>query len=84
LAFGPTGRSPIGLASEHGLDFLPIYIGPILIVGLGASFVARLSASAVTVFALPWVRSPELDATGAPRAESGTFRRSPRRLSGCV
>ncbi|HYA72968.1 MAG TPA: hypothetical protein VEF36_07395, partial [Roseiarcus sp.] len=25
----------VGLASAHGLDFLPIYIGPILIVGFG-------------------------------------------------
>jgi Na+/proline symporter len=74
----------VGLASQHGLDLLPIYIGPILIVGLGAPFIARIAASAVTVFALLWVRSPELDGTGAPRAESGTFRRSPRRSSGCV
>ena len=27
----------VGLASEHGLDFLPIYIGPILVIGLGAA-----------------------------------------------
>ncbi len=33
----------VGLASEHGLDFLPIYIGPILVVGLGAPFVARIA-----------------------------------------
>ncbi|HVP97867.1 MAG TPA: NahK/ErcS family hybrid sensor histidine kinase/response regulator [Roseiarcus sp.] len=33
----------VGLASERGLDFLPIYIGPILVVGLGAPFVARIA-----------------------------------------
>src|SRR6202042_3260120 len=33
----------VGLASEHGLDFLPIYIGPILVVGLGAPFIARIA-----------------------------------------
>ena len=33
----------VGLASEHGLDFLPIYIGPILVVGLGAPFIARVA-----------------------------------------
>ncbi len=33
----------VGLASGHGLDFLPIYIGPILVVGLGAPFVARIA-----------------------------------------
>ena len=33
----------VGLASEHGLDFLPIYIGPILVIGLGAPFVARIA-----------------------------------------
>jgi len=34
----------VGLASEHGLDFLPIYIGPILVIGLGAPFIARIMA----------------------------------------
>jgi Na+/proline symporter/signal transduction histidine kinase len=33
----------VGLASEHGLDFLPIYIGPILVIGLGAPFIARIA-----------------------------------------
>jgi Na+/proline symporter/CheY-like chemotaxis protein len=33
----------VGLASAHGLDFLPIYIGPILVIGLGAPFVARIA-----------------------------------------
>ncbi len=33
----------VGLASEHGLDFLPIYIGPILVIGVGAPFVARIA-----------------------------------------
>ena len=33
----------VGLASGHGLDFLPIYIGPILVVGLGAPFIARVA-----------------------------------------
>ena len=33
----------VGLASEHGLDFLPIYIGPILVIGLGAPFIARVA-----------------------------------------
>src|ERR1700684_1865149 len=32
----------VGLASAHGLDFLPIYIGPILVVGLGFRLVPRL------------------------------------------
>ena len=32
----------VGLASHHGLDFLPIYIGPILVIGLGYPFVIRL------------------------------------------
>ena len=38
----------VGLASEHGLDFLPIYIGPILVIGLGAPFVARIANLAHT------------------------------------
>ena len=33
----------VGLASRHGLDFLPIYIGPILVIGLGAPFVGRIA-----------------------------------------
>ena len=33
----------VGLASEHGLDFLPIYIGPILVIGFGAPFIARIA-----------------------------------------
>jgi len=33
----------VGLASEHGLDFLPIYIGPVLVIGLGAPFIARIA-----------------------------------------
>jgi Na+/proline symporter/signal transduction histidine kinase len=33
----------VGLASSHGLDFLPIYIGPILVIGLGSAFVARIA-----------------------------------------
>ncbi|HTR14798.1 MAG TPA: hybrid sensor histidine kinase/response regulator [Roseiarcus sp.] len=38
----------VGLASERGLDFLPIYIGPILVIGLGAPFVARIAKLART------------------------------------
>ena len=33
----------VGLASAHGLDFLPIYIGPILVIGLGAPFIVRIA-----------------------------------------
>ena len=33
----------VGLASQHGLDFLPIYIGPILVIGLGAPRLASLA-----------------------------------------
>src|SRR5271157_266512 len=33
----------VGLASEHGLDFLPIYIGPILVVGLGYRLIERVA-----------------------------------------
>ena len=33
----------VGLASSHGLDFLPIYIGPVLVIGLGSAFVARIA-----------------------------------------
>src|SRR5271165_1243019 len=36
----------VGLASEHGLDFLPIYIGPILVIGLGAPLVGRIAGLA--------------------------------------
>ena len=32
----------VGLASKHGLEFLPIYIGPILVIGLGAPLVGRI------------------------------------------
>src|SRR5690349_11134380 len=32
----------VGLASAHGLDFLPIYIGPVLAIGLGHRFVRRI------------------------------------------
>ena len=38
----------VGLASRHGLDFLPIYIGPILVIGLGAPFVGRIANLART------------------------------------
>ena len=33
----------VGLASARGLDFLPIYIGPVLVVGLGYRFVQRIA-----------------------------------------
>ncbi|MBV9288936.1 MAG: hybrid sensor histidine kinase/response regulator [Hyphomicrobiales bacterium] len=33
----------VGLASGHGLDFLPIYIGPIMVIGLGSPFVKRIA-----------------------------------------
>jgi Na+/proline symporter/signal transduction histidine kinase len=36
----------VGIASAHGLDFLPIYIGPILVIGLGQRLVARIAALA--------------------------------------
>ena len=36
----------VGIASAHGLDFLPIYIGPALVVGLGHRLVARIAALA--------------------------------------
>jgi Na+/proline symporter/signal transduction histidine kinase len=32
----------VGLASAHGLDFLPIYIGPILVVGFGYRLVQHI------------------------------------------
>ena len=32
----------VGFASEKGLEFLPIYIGPILVVGLGYRFIQRI------------------------------------------
>lgn len=32
----------VGLASEKGLEFLPIYIGPALVIGLGYKFVIRI------------------------------------------
>ena len=32
----------VGLASTQGLDFLPIYIGPILVVGLGYRLIGRI------------------------------------------
>ena len=35
----------VGLASRSGLDFLTIYLGPILVVSLGYPLVARSSAS---------------------------------------
>src|SRR5574337_1891024 len=38
----------VGLASARGLDFLPIYIGPILVIGLGAPFLARIARLART------------------------------------
>ncbi len=38
----------VGLASGHGLDFLPIYIGPILVIGVGAPFVGRIASLART------------------------------------
>ena len=33
----------VGLASSHGLDFLPVYIGPILVIGFGAPLVGRIA-----------------------------------------
>jgi Na+/proline symporter/signal transduction histidine kinase len=36
----------VGIASAHGLDFLPVYIGPIVVVGLGHRLVARIAALA--------------------------------------
>ena len=32
----------VGLASEKGLEFLPIYIGPALVIGLGYKFIIRI------------------------------------------
>jgi Na+/proline symporter/signal transduction histidine kinase/CheY-like chemotaxis protein len=34
----------VGIASASGFDFLPIYIGPILVVGFGHRLLARISA----------------------------------------
>ena len=36
----------VGLASARGLDFLPIYIGPILIIGLGYRLIQRIAGLA--------------------------------------
>ena len=36
----------VGIASAHGLDFLPIYIGPVLVIGFGRGLVARIAALA--------------------------------------
>jgi Na+/proline symporter/signal transduction histidine kinase len=36
----------VGVASAHGLDFLPIYIGPILVVGFGHRLIARIAGLA--------------------------------------
>src|SRR5471030_1946707 len=36
----------VGIASARGLDFLPIYIGPILVIGFGHRLVARIAALA--------------------------------------
>src|ERR1700677_2293055 len=36
----------VGIASAHGLDFLPIYIGPILVVGFGRGLGARIAGRA--------------------------------------
>ncbi len=36
----------VGIASARGLDFLPIYIGPILVIGFGRGLVARIAALA--------------------------------------
>ena len=33
----------VGIASERGLDFLPIYIGPILVVGFAYRFIERVA-----------------------------------------
>ena len=33
----------VGLASSRGLDFLPIYIGPILVVALGFPMILRIA-----------------------------------------
>ena len=33
----------VGIASQRGLDFLPIYIGPILVIGLGRGLVERIA-----------------------------------------
>ena len=38
----------VGLASSRGLDFLPIYIGPMLVIGLGSAFVGRIANLART------------------------------------
>jgi Na+/proline symporter/signal transduction histidine kinase len=36
----------VGIASAHGLDFLPIYIGPVLVIGFGQRLLARIAALA--------------------------------------
>ncbi len=33
----------VGLASERGIDFLPIYIGPILVIGFGSRLIERIA-----------------------------------------
>ena len=32
----------VGIASAHGFDFLPIYIGPVLVIGFGYRLVRRI------------------------------------------
>jgi Na+/proline symporter/signal transduction histidine kinase/CheY-like chemotaxis protein len=38
----------VGVASTHGLDFLPIYLGPIIVIGLFFPFVMRIICLAKT------------------------------------
>ena len=63
----------VGLASQHGLDFLPIYIGPILVIGFGPPVIARIAnlARAQNV-------STVADFVSARYGKSQRSRRSPR------
>ena len=85
----------VGLASAQGLDFLPIYIGPILVVGFGYRLIARIAALAraqnlttVADFVVRALRqvAERRGARGADRADRPprptsrcSSRRSPRR-----
>src|ERR1700684_4682780 len=46
----------VGLASAHGLDFLPIYIGPILVIGFGGPLLPRIAQLAPAPHRLPGAR----------------------------
>ncbi len=60
----------VGLASHAGLDFLTIYVGPVLVIGLGHRLVARvvrIAKAQNSTSIADFIAAPTARASASPR-----------------